>query len=175
MIRRGGKEKMTKYCDSCVLSDKIKNICMRSGATIDQNADYCSKHTAETVKCDVCGRPTLIEHTIIHTAEDDYYLMCGECHMMTKSCAICQKYNVCEFETNTENTMPKTVMKTVRQGTMVIQSEVINEERVKALCHNCECWDAECGCMKMHNIQCFKINTDDFFNTLKSVKNSHES
>ena len=66
----------------------------------------------------------------------------------------------CEFITNPDP-MPQVVMKTVRQGNMMMQTQVKNEERVQKFCPSCCCWDKNHGCMKEFNIGC--INKQDFW------------
>jgi hypothetical protein len=35
------------------------------------------------------------------------------------------------------------IMQTLRQGNAIMQTQVINPERVKITCYNCSCWNKE--------------------------------
>ncbi len=161
---------MSDKCRTCALSEKQQSICLFYGTSIDLDNDYCSRHSNTVLSCDACGRTIVKENSVIHI-EDEDYLLCSQCHNMSKTCAVCGNYSVCPFEQDTENPMPKTVTKTIRNGTMVMQTEIPNLERIEALCPKCKCWMAGLGCMKKHNIQCLNVDTDDFWKRIKTVKN----
>lgn len=146
---------MDKVCRTCCLSDKIKNLCCRTGTSINLDEDYCSKHAENLLTCDLCGNFFIGNAYLEQTEDGTWYSYCGKCNSILKTCGGCQKGNECEFDTNPDP-MPKVVMKTVSQGNMMMQSQVRNEERVKKYCHSCHCWDEEHGCMKIFNVGCDK-------------------
>lgn len=143
-------------CNTCILSDKNKKVCHLNGTPIDLDNDDCSKHTKTLNYCEICRSPVLPTGSILtYDDEERVHLICVNCHKLLSTCQACKKFENCEFENNPDP-MPKSVMKTVRQGNMQMQAAVRNEERVKKFCPTCECWDEEIGCLKEFNVGCIK-------------------
>lgn len=148
---------MIKYCNTCLLSDKEKQVCLLSGIPIDLDKDFCSKHTKETTPCDICGRAMIKPDYFEYDCEGNLHQYCERCHQMYHTCQLCPNCQKCEFETNPDP-MPKFIMKTTQQGNMIMQAQVRNEERVKKFCHSCVCWlaDGVDACGKTFNVGCYK-------------------
>lgn len=109
--------------------------------------------------CEICGYPMeLVGSFLEQDSEGEWHQYCARCAELLKTCQAC--FAPCEFETNPDP-MPKFVMKTVRQGNMMMQTQVKNEERVQKFCSSCCCWDENHGCMKEFNVGC--INKQDFW------------
>lgn len=146
-----------EYCNTCILSDKNKKICQINGIRINLEEDFCSHHSTELEKCEICGQFMLPQGIWFEQDEENgiWHKFCGNCNKLLNTCQACDKFNICPFETDPDP-MPKVVVKTIRQGNMTMQTQVKNEERIKKFCHSCNCWNEECGCMKTFNIGCDK-------------------
>lgn len=150
----------TKYCKTCSLRNEAKKICQLTGIPINLETDFCSKHIEDiTNTCNICGQLMITPGFVEHTSEGVIHY-CEQCHQALNTCQLCPNVRKCEFHTNPDP-MPKVVMKTVRQGNMVMQTQVKNEERVQKFCPSCCCWDENHGCMKEFNIGC--VNKQDFW------------
>ena len=142
---------MTKinYCRNCgyLLS---KGVCQLNGQRVNPNEDFCSKHQEIFVvaDCAVCGKPICNVNLLLDVQEDGsvryIHLECGKA---LGTCRTCANVATCEFETNPDP-MPKVVMQTVRQGNMVMQTQVKNPSRIEKFCHNCQCFNPDFGCFK---------------------------
>ena len=150
---------MIKYCSTCRLHDKTKKVCLLFGMPM-QDTDYCSKHADKITLCDICGQPLLGTTYVEYDDEGECHQYCERCHQAFNTCQLCSSFQKCEFQTNPDP-MPQVVMKTVRQGNMMMQTQVKNEERVQKFCPSCCCWDENHGCMKEFNVGC--INKQDFW------------
>lgn len=159
---------MIKYCRTCCLRNEAQKACQLTGVPIDLDTDFCSKHMEEPRTCSLCGGVLIGETFLVETAEGEWNEYCARCNALFNTCQMCPKFQVCEFLTNPDP-MPKVVMKTVRQGNMVMQMQVKNEERAQKFCPSCGCWDENHGCMKEFNIGC--VNRPDFYNTRESSEN----
>lgn len=147
---------MARSCKTCMLCNKQKSICLLNGATVKMEIDDCSKHSKYLDYCDICRSPVLPDGLVIEEDENgELHTICGRCNQALSTCQSCKQFQICPFETD-PNPLPKVVMKTIRQGNMMMQTQIKNEERVKALCHTCGCWSEECGCMKEFNVGCDK-------------------
>lgn len=106
------------------------------------------------LKCNWCGRPCL-ENAILsenpgQEAEQKWFVMCPQCYSVTKTCTMCKEARSCDFETNPDPS-PKQVQQTIRQGQMVMQTVVMNPDRVEKTCKmNCKCWSDDFGCLKQN-------------------------
>lgn len=150
---------IVKHCKTCLLSDKEQMVCMLSNQPIDLSADFCSKHRAELHKCSICRRSMISPGIIEINDSGEVIEYCNECNAKVGTCYLCNCVNQCAFN-NDPNPMPKVVLKTIRQGNMMMQAQVKNEERVKLFCHSCPCWDAEFAeCQKENYGSCNKYSS----------------
>lgn len=143
---------MINYCNTCALFNKIKSVCGLTGRPVSETADYCSEHTNELLICDICHLPMLPTGCFI---QDSTHIYCEKCNQYLNSCQVCDKFQICPFETD-PNPIPKVVVNTKQQGNMRMQVQERNVEREKMFCYECCCWNEEYGCMKMFNIGCNK-------------------
>ena len=155
-----------KKCSTCRLATLSQHKCQLTGLPITAD-DYCSRHTTEPLgTCYSCHRALLPEGTILVKGNDVYLTFCQECASKLSSCAFCFKAEACEFETNPDP-MPKVTIQQMRQGNMVMQTQVKNPERIKKFCPSCRCWNTEEEvCFKEYGIGC---------NTHESVINRQNS
>jgi len=118
---------------------------------VDPEIDYCSKHTngIQPLVCDACGQSGLIDY--ICSWKDDFAdmkILCPSCYSKTNTCYMCRSAQTCDFETN-PIPIPPIVTKTIRQGPMVMQTQIRNPDRVAETCaKNCSCYDPEKGCLR---------------------------
>lgn len=110
----------------------------------------------ETLNCAYCGRPCF-EGAILSAyptkeSETKWITMCHECFSLTNICALCKEARSCEFMTNPDPS-PKQIQQTIRQGQAIIQTVVMNPERIEKTCKTlCKCWSDEFGCLKQNGI-----------------------
>ena len=143
-----------EFCNTCVYGDKIKKVCLYYGTHIDIDKDFCSKHAKEINYCEVCQQPMeLMGSFLEQDSEGVWHQYCARCAELLKTCQTCSA--PCEFESNPDP-MPKFVMKTVRQGNMQMQAQVMNPDRVNKFCLVCGCYDKELGCKRQFNVACDK-------------------
>ena len=148
---------MSKFCNTCGLANRSRKQCRLSGIPIDLNKDFCSHYVYDPNTCEICHNPVLNTTSVLELDDNgNWHIYCPNCINLLKTCQVCRSFQSCAFETD-PNPLPKVVTKTVRQGNMVMQAQVKNEERVKALCHTCCCWNEEYGCMKEFNQRCDKV------------------
>lgn len=84
---------------------------------------------------------------------------CLNCGSQLGRCQTCENYALCQFadiSIHPELPQQKMMTKTLDNG-MILQSSVINQERINAVCVNCVCYvDEQCikrswgGCDKWH-------------------------
>jgi hypothetical protein len=92
------------------------------------------------VVCAICQN-YIVGHSFLEKTKDQYIEICGKCARALSTCAGC-KYANCEFQENPDP-LPKTIMKQFRQGNAVVQTTVMNPERVKKFCEPCPCFNKE--------------------------------
>lgn len=151
-------------CRTCCLSDKIKNLCLKTGTTVNLDEDFCSKHSENLPICEVCGNYIAGDMFLDQDSNEKWHSICGKCSPLLNTCKACPNIRVCEFETNPDP-MPKIIMKTIQQGNMTMQTQARNEDRVKKFCINCKCWIADDinACAKDFNVGC--VNKQDFWSS----------
>jgi hypothetical protein len=120
-----------------------------------EDTDYCSKHADEIILCDICGNPLLGSTYVEYDGDGELRQYCERCHQAFQTCQLCPSFQKCEYMTNPDP-MPKVVMKTVRQGHMQMQTQVMNPDRVNKFCLVCGCYDKELGCKRQLNVACDK-------------------
>ena len=136
------------HCNTCGLHDPSQNICLLYKHQVDPNEDFCSKHK-QVHRCERCNTITLTP--IIEMEGDIVHLLCVQCASERSTCSFCSHNNGCSFE-NDPSPLPKVVMQTMQQGSMYMQTQVRNPERIRETCQkNCECFDTENGCLRQNN------------------------
>lgn len=142
-----------KTCKTCGFLNPTQPVCQVFGHQVDPTADFCSKHNNQIIYCVRCGRP-VIDSFLIEVKENQYEHFCDDCRLSFSTCTNCVKANICDFETN-PSTLPKVVQKQIRQGNMIMMTQIRNPERIAITCQNgCPCFDAEKGCLKQFNMKC---------------------
>ena len=128
-----------KYCASCTFHDPRAGVCALTKRAVE-DTDYCSSHSTNPTVCATCQR-YIVGHSFLEKVNNRYIEICGNCATALSTCAGC-KNAVCQFETNPDP-LPKTILKQIRQGNAIIQTTVVNLERVKKFCEPCPCFCKE--------------------------------
>lgn len=145
---------MGKFCKTCVYCDKAQSVCRVYGISVEGEKDFCPKHAKELNCCEVCGQPMILVGSFVEQdSKGNWHQYCVNCRELLKTCQTCSK--PCEFETNPDP-MPKVVMKTVQQGNMRMQTQVMNPDRINKFCLTCDCYNEENGCKRQFNVGCNK-------------------
>ena len=141
---------MTDNCRTCGFADLRQLGCRFLKIRIDPDRDYCSKHSANALFCEYCNKPLVTKLHIIPTKTVNHVL-CPECSSITGTCQFCLDGNKCDFETNPSN-IPKMINQQIRQGNMIMTTQVRNPARIDITCKaGCKCYKEEIGCCKEFN------------------------
>lgn len=147
-----------KDCKNCLfLSDS--SFCLRIQGTISFPDEvhncpfYINKESARI--CRICGQSILASATYDSVA---FLTFCPTCSAKYGTCELCKNAVTCAFEED-PNPLPKVIMKTFKQGNMVIQQQVQNPERIAETCGKlCHCYSEEFGCLRQYG-NCNKFET----------------
>ena len=137
-----------KQCKNCLYFQPQNQNCSLGFGKVDPQYDYCPRMISQDDNlgnCDICGQPVFITNGAIDAETNNIFHI--HCAKMLYTCQTCSLANVCEFETNPDP-MPKVVMQTIRQGNMVMQTQIRNPSRIEKFCKNCECFSQGFGCFK---------------------------
>lgn len=98
-----------------------------------------------TCRCDLCKQtiPTNQSYVIIFNTEA--YSFCGNCYPKAYTCYTCVNAPNCAF--SNDHSEPQVVQQTVRQGGMIMTTQVKNPNLVEKHCVTCRC---------SHATQCLK-------------------
>ncbi len=117
--------------------------------------------------CAICGGH-IISNAIVEQDTNDgrFHQFCSSC-AQTDKCGICTLSKDCRFyNTSVHPEVQPYVMKVVRQGSMTIQKQEINDKRIEIICKECSCYnpdDLSHYCLKEQRNGCknFKVNWRD--------------
>ena len=124
-------------CATCAIRHPQTLVCQLTNQP-KKDDDFCSNHQEELDRCDLCH--DLAIPLLCFPTEGRYYFLCQSCFRSLSTCRMCASGKHCAFEADT--TLPKQVMQTVRQGNMVMQTQVRNPELVNKTCKaGCKCYD----------------------------------
>lgn len=146
------------HCGSCGLYRSIQKnqnkICIIDHQPHEPDY-YCGNHTNQPTICDMCGCIILDRRGIItKNKTDNFILICEDCYNTLGTCGTCTQD--CSLEK--DNTMPRTVMKTVRQGNMTMQTQVLNPDLVAKHCPSCKCYRNN-QCLRQKGSSCDKYES----------------
>jgi hypothetical protein len=144
---------MKRYCKTCGLLASKQQICQLFGHKVDPAADFCSRYKSEVATCDFCHKPTI--NPIIELSDGTLkHTYCHECLQQVGTCPTCSSANTCTFNTD-PSSIPKYIQQPIRQGNMIITTNVMNPERIAITCQKgCHCYSPENGCMRQNNNTC---------------------
>ena len=139
-------------CATCIYASKQLNKCLLSKLTIDINSDYCSKWSDAIDCCDLCGNAIpLASLNLVLKKGKRNILICAKCLANLDSCNSCANVKECSFETD-PSSLPKVVQKQIKNGNMVMTTNIRNPERIDITCRkNCNCFSEENGCLRQFN------------------------
>ena len=129
-----------KYCGGCVLRRQEDGLCAPFNKVVDEKENGCPLYTSELWTCEICGKQDLPTNLIINPAENGLHFICGNC---TQGCHSCINGDSCAFQTDQSCPEPPFVVKTVRQGNAVMQTQVPNPRRIEATCRTCGCFNEQ--------------------------------
>lgn len=133
---------MERKCGDCALKALKNGMCPVFNANMEGESG-CPYFTTELQLCDICGSPVL-GPTVLTQEGETWKQMCGHCNSKVfGTCNGCAKF-VCRFRTDQSINIPPMITVQKRQGNMVVQTQQMNPERVKATCMDgCPCWRSE--------------------------------
>ena len=149
---------MAKKCQMCALKNLNQGKCLVFNADMS-NEDGCPHFTMSAQFCSFCGG-YIPKGGIIEVEKDNIYvLLCEKCGNLDM-CNKCINNQECLFQTDHSCKEPPHVMKEVRQGNMVMQTQQLNLRRVEQTCaKGCPCYypdglDDGTFCLKTAGIGC---------------------
>lgn len=152
---------LNKTCGQCAVLDSATGICALTGRKIDPDADFCSEWTNSVDTCDICGRQFIGPGTITEV-DGQYKLTCSGCDDGMGQCRTCinRQKGYCAFrDASYKPEIPIVITQQVQKGPMVMQAQVPNPEREKAICPSCNCWKEDFGCCReAHTCGNYKTN-----------------
>lgn len=89
--------------------------------------------------CDICGHPLPEKAVIDESRSGEIRLICHAC-AQPPMCRTCTAVSECAFATDKSCAEPPYVIKQVRQGNMIAQTQIRNPKRIAATCAYCRCY-----------------------------------
>lgn len=135
-------------CKNCAMKDPNANICNLTKWEIKPETDGCPQfidadHLAVCASCGVTGP----ESAFIYLTDKKVFV-CPQCQAALGTCEGCGEARFCEYETNA-SPLPKLIPRQVRQGNMIMTTQVRNPEREKITCQaGCKCYNIDWGCLR---------------------------
>ena len=124
----------------------------------------CPIFSTTITKCALCGNIIMSQPIIDYDQDNNTHIICRNCLSATP-CETCTRANVCYFQTDHTCQEPPFIMREVRQGNMIMQTQVMNPKRVMATCAKCECFnedglDTNTFCRKQEGCGCKNQKTN---------------
>lgn len=147
-----------RNCGKCTWYDKSRSVCRIFNLETDAEKDVCFSFASEALVCPICGREFPRKFGVVEVKDNDYCeIICKECADKMGTCFTCKHKEGCLMSENPEH-IPPYVVKTIRQGNMVMQRQVPNEELINKTCKSgCACCipeDYGSGCGRNLNSTC---------------------
>lgn len=150
-----------KFCRTCALADPENLVCQLLRMRIDLDKDFCSRHTTEDQlgTCAYCGQMYLGPAILEQTEDGSFIELCPSCNEKFGTCVMCAGFTKCKLtDESYKPQLPVTVIKTIQQGNMRARTQIVNPDRIDAICKaECKCWDGE-GCARRDFGTCAKYN-----------------
>ena len=153
---------MANKCRMCALKNANQGKCLIFNADMS-NEDGCPHFTMSPQFCAFCGS-FIPKGGIIEMEGDAAILMCEKCANLPM-CSRCVSNQICAFQSDQSCKEPQLEMKTVQQGNMTMQTQVLNKRRVEQTCaKGCPCYRPEglddgTHCLKTANVGCDKYKS----------------
>ena len=140
-----------KTCSRQGQTNDGKPACSKFNIIINPETDFCAWHDEKDgVTCQFCDKT---DNLIVETINNNIYTFCQEHYTAFHQCQGCTHFNICPL--SQDKSEPQVVTKTIRQGGMLIQTQVKNPNLMKKHCSNCCCFSNEV-CVKDSSIGCPK-------------------
>jgi hypothetical protein len=126
--------------------------------------DGCPMYQYEVQTCDLCGNVIVGTVFLEHDDNMNWHRLCQSC-INASPCQTCV-HQYCAFQQDSHCPEPPYVMREVRQGNMIAQTQVMNPKRVEATCRQgCPCFnedglDAGAFCGRQSEWGCNKYHTN---------------
>lgn len=141
-------------CSKCDFYGTFQNGtpgCAKFKIEINPTEDYCSWFKASSTRCSLCGQPS--DALTLYNVDNEWYTFCPSCYQHIHTCNTCGRGQECSFRGDTSE--PPIVTQTVRQGNMVMQTQIKNPNLVTKHCMTCRCSyleGTEPNCLKEINL-----------------------
>lgn len=150
-----------KFCRTCALVDPESYVCQMNRRKVDLDKDFCSKYVepSELGECAYCGQLFMRPGYLEQLEDGSFIEFCHSCQEKFGTCAMCSHLSKCQLaDERVRPDLPVMVIKTIQQGNMRMQTQIVNPARIDAICKaECECWDGE-GCARRDFGCCAKYN-----------------
>ena len=129
-----------RNCGKCTWYDKSRSVCKVFNLQTDAERDVCFSFAAEALYCPICGKEFPRKLGVVVSNNNDYCeIVCPDCSEKMGTCFTCKNNKGCLMSENPEN-IPPYVIKTIRQGNMIMQRQMPNDELIDKTCKNgCAC------------------------------------
>lgn len=153
-----------KTCGECVYKALQDGKCPVFGREMPAETPGCPIFSTTITKCALCGNIIMSQPIIDYDQDGNTHIICRNCLSATP-CETCTRANVCYFQTDHTCQEPPFIMREVRQGNMIMQTQVMNPKRVMATCAKCECFnedglDTNTFCRKQEGCGCKNQKTN---------------
>ena len=152
-----------RTCGECALKALKGGMCPIFNADME-GEQGCPMFTRELNPCDLCGSH-IPSNAILCEIDSIYHQVCAQCYHSLNTCATCVN-QYCAFKQDSNCHEPPTIMREVRQGNMLIQTQVMNPKRIEATCRKgCPCFnedglDSGNHCKRQNNFACNNYTTN---------------
>lgn len=150
-----------KYCRTCALVDPERSVCRFYGTETRLDEDYCSHWiTLEMLgACAYCGQMFMGPGFLEQLEDGSWIEFCPGCAEDFGTCKMCADFKKCKLtDQKVRPDLPVAIVKTIQKGNMRMQTQIVNPERIDAICKaECKCWDGE-GCARRDFGTCTEYN-----------------
>lgn len=153
-----------RTCGKCTYKALQDGKCPVFGREMPAETPGCPIFSTTITKCALCGNIIMSQPIIDYDRDGNTHIICRNCLSATP-CETCTRANVCYFQTDHTCQEPPFIMREVRQGNMIMQTQVMNPKRVMATCAKCECFnedglDTNTFCRKQEGCGCKNQKTN---------------
>ena len=142
---------MINTCGLCGLKD-ASGRCIATHQVMPPNTQACVNFDSAPLICHNCNSIFPHKMAIILQESEETYLFCPNCADQIGQCDTCFLGDKCDFQTN-PSPIPLKIRRQVQHGPMISVMEEDNPERIAITCKiNCECFNAENGCLKKSGV-----------------------
>lgn len=150
-------------CDTCALNKLQSGVCPVFKADMT-GKDGCPMYQCELQTCDLCGNVIVGTVFLEHDDNMNWHRLCQSC-INASPCQICV-HQYCAFQQDNHCPEPPYVLREVRQGNMIAQTQIMNPKRVEATCRQgCPCFNEDgldngTFCGRQNEFSCNKYKTN---------------